>query len=1109
MRHLQEKYKTNKQRPVTCIYLNDQEKPNQTPKLLYGSLLKQLLQLDSSRPIPEELRIKYEELNERAQKLGGPELKALFEQQLKVYDRVYLVVDALNEASEEARRMVEYQLCTLSQKQNLSLLITTTAPGIKRESYIFCDVDDCQTPAKKEGLNLYFQCGKCMSTRNKGNFDICKACRQIGKHCLDASHALYEPYERVEIEVYASQKEIEAYIEYRVNDETPEQVNEILRDTRKYPKTPGKTLLARKLDAAPELKERIYTEIPRKSDGKFLLAKLYMDSLVTKLTVKELRFTLDTFPDNWEHLYHQKMKEEILTQEPKDKRDLALNVLALNTCAVRALTFVELEHALATKAGDKSFDEEKKVDSEEIFAVTKGLLTINDGTKENSFVRFFHQTLQAYLYTEKDTWFTDAESKMATACLTCLEYDVFSKREVQSEAENARRIEKKIKDNPFAGYALEFWGMHVNASSDPVMENQALRFLQDSDRVAAVAQTIWYAPNIGSDGLGASQDSTALHLCAWFGLSSLILRLGLENRLDDEDVNASEKATGQTPLMYACRRGHVEAAQKLLELGARINEPDNTGETALFAAIRAGQKDVIGDVNDGTKEVEKGIVTFLLEDAGLDINWTNNKRQTALTVAIHLGYEEVAEAISKCPDLDPNIQDLQHLAALPLAAGKGYLGTVNALLAKPGIELNQHYSSRKYTVLIAVASSGKKNQCEIIRALLEHGADPNLRDNLDGRTALTAAVEKGDINIVTTFLEFEQANRFCTSNSGRGLIHYAAQFGHCDIVRLLKEKGLDVNMKDNNGLTPLHDAALFSQSDAVKALLELGADPGAVDNLDRRPVKLAAQNEDTDIVAILKTDQIDEEIAIEEACPVWLLASRGRIDLIAAALEQGKSNLDEKDPDTGNGPLHIAALKGYDEILRLLLDKGDMNVNSRGRDGFTPLHFAAFHGHIGSFDILLEHKAELDLVDDRGRPPLFYAQQTKHIDLALSLVVAGAAVDPVVVGRTKLFFAAVESNNVQATKMLLEKGANPTLRNREGLSARQIAKRGGMGEMVKVLDGRNVAVDENVPLVGLGIMDGNAESRILELPSPPQGFLPLREKKEEVVERVAEVQQTP
>lgn len=57
--------------------------------------------------------------------------------------------------------------------------------------------------------------------------------------------------------------------------------------------------------------------------------------------------------------------------------------------------------------------------------------------------------------------------------------------------------------------------------------------------------------------------------------------------------------------------------------------------------------------------------------------------------------------------------------------------------------------------------------------------------------------------------------------------------------------------------------------------------------------------------------------------------------------------------------LHLAAEKGHEGILRLLLERGGIDIDSRDSSGYTALHRAVQCGRMGVVQILLEHEADL------------------------------------------------------------------------------------------------------------------------------------------------------
>ena len=1002
-------------------------------------------------------------------------MREILNAELAASERIYLIIDALNECSPKSRRLVEHELPKLYSK-NLSLMVTSTE-YTGRSAAIICD--NC----RRSDLRVYFHCGVCKN----GKFDLCDKCVGKGMTCIDPSHTFLEP-SRVEVEVRAPDDEIRAYVYAVIDGEMQQEDSEGFRDSRVHPNKLGTSRLAKKLAKDPSLLERIPAAVIEGAQGKFLLAKLYMDSVVATRTLKEIKNTLSTFPDNWIKFYEERMKERVEGQKDDKDRALALKVLSLATSARRPLTLAELQHALAIEPGDHVFDPDRDFEREEILEVTKGLLTIDDGDDANSYVRFFHLTLQKYLDESRDHWFPEAELEIAIACLTCLQYDDFARR-----TEREEDLEASLKNNPFAGYALQFWGEHAgNSISMSSIENLTMDFLEDHDRLAAFIQAAWYSGGQKYNSWDVRRDVDAMHICAWFGLSSLILKLGLDNY----DVNVQERTYGQTPLIYACRRGHVEAARQLLELGARVNIASEKGKTPLLEAIEANHGDM---------------VDLLLGRGELEINAVNrrNHDRTALMVALQLDHDAVVKAILKREDVDVNIKDSEGYTVLSLAAAKGSYEVVKALLTKPQIDVDAIDVAGRRTPLMLVSEFAEKNELEIIRALIERGANPNLRDQQRGRTALSAAIEAGRFQVVETLLDFNQADLFCKDDDGRGLLHYASRFGHTGIVRLLREKGLEVNLRDDSGFTPLHEAVCAEIPDAaqfVELLLDLGADSTIPDNNGGTPFASALVYGHSEVANVLKkkTNIGDTvEATTVEGLPVWILVKLGRVDLIVEAITAGTANLHEMEPATGDGPMHIAISVGRDDILRVLLEAGKMDPNVTGRFECTPLHIAAIYDRKEALSVLLEKNASLNPLDHMGFTPLSRAELNNHLDFAIALIEAGATFDSKAINVQRVFFAAVERGKIAAVKVFLDRNmVDPIRKNEEGLTARQIAKMTGNVEMIRLLDPARSFVFKSPSIQS----KESSISSLHSMPSPPTGFVPFRTVSMDLSEHAEDVE---
>jgi ankyrin repeat protein len=104
--------------------------------------------------------------------------------------------------------------------------------------------------------------------------------------------------------------------------------------------------------------------------------------------------------------------------------------------------------------------------------------------------------------------------------------------------------------------------------------------------------------------------------------------------------------------------------------------------------------------------------------------------------------------------------------------------------------------------------------------------------------------------------------------------------------------------------------------------------------------------------------------------------------------------------------LMIAALRGHTELVRKLIAR-DADVN---KTGWTPLHYAATSGHLQIMALLLEHHAYIDAESPNKTTPLMMAA----------------------------YYATPE-----AVKLLLDEGADASLRNELGLTALDFAQKGG------------------------------------------------------------------
>jgi ankyrin repeat protein len=138
-----------------------------------------------------------------------------------------------------------------------------------------------------------------------------------------------------------------------------------------------------------------------------------------------------------------------------------------------------------------------------------------------------------------------------------------------------------------------------------------------------------------------------------------------------------------------------------------------------------------------------------------------------------------------------------------------------------GADLSQRKGERKNTVLHEAA---KLNQTEIVRVLLESGADIEAK-NFENSTPIFSAVaiENGESDCLRLLID--AGANVNAEHDKYSVLHLAANNDNFDAVQMLIEAGALVNAQNQYGATPLHSAAEMNNAQSVKALLKGGADP--------------------------------------------------------------------------------------------------------------------------------------------------------------------------------------------------------------------------------------------------------------------------------------------
>ncbi|KAM7032831.1 protein phosphatase 1 regulatory subunit 12B isoform 2-T2 [Acridotheres tristis] len=237
-----------------------------------------------------------------------------------------------------------------------------------------------------------------------------------------------------------------------------------------------------------------------------------------------------------------------------------------------------------------------------------------------------------------------------------------------------------------------------------------------------------------------------------------------------------------------------------------------------------------------------------------------------------------------------------------------------------------------------------------------------------------AACSSGDTEEVKRLLG--RGARINTTNvDGLTALHQACIDENLDMVKFLVANGANVNHQDIEGWTPLHAVASCGYLNIAEYLISHGANVAAVNSEGEVPSDIAEEAAMKDLLLEqVKKQGIDLELSRKEEEQQMLQDARqwlnsGRIE-------------DIKQPRTGATALHVAAAKGYSEVMRLLIQAG-FNLNVQDNDGWTPLHAAAHWGVKEACSILAEALCDMDIRNKLGQTPFDVADEglVEHLEM--------------------------------------------------------------------------------------------------------------------------------
>ena len=433
-------------------------------------------------------------------------------------------------------------------------------------------------------------------------------------------------------------------------------------------------------------------------------------------------------------------------------------------------------------------------------------------------------------------------------------------------------------------------------------------------------------------------------------------------------------------LLYASSTGNVELLKTALKAGADPNVSDSSGTTALIWSTFLGATDAVRVLlENGADPLRNGAI------------WLNEERTayygSALAAAAGEGWIDVVRLLisdGHVPidqkEYNPSDGTASGWTALQWAVSSDQEDVV-AYLAEQGADVDIRNPNGESPLLTIAHDAGK---LQMIRTLLEAGADPNLTDS-SGNSAILYAMGAEALEVVALLIDYGADLNAVGTDSATPLLFGISTYSTASTLYLL-DQGVNVDPVDHNGMQPLHWAAMAGVPEVVEKLIDRGADPNVRNPDGTTPLIMAAQTDRTRAARTLIERGADPN-----------LAERG-----------------------GWTPLVYAASNGNGELMRLLIDSG-ADVDHRTDFGTRAIDIAIDSLVMPPVEQLMCAGSSLDLLDPDDRTPLERArvreieeaQRLDYMDepntwLSESLAdpYCGAVIRTGIVANSELFMAA-------------------------------------------------------------------------------------------------------
>lgn len=402
----------------------------------------------------------------------------------------------------------------------------------------------------------------------------------------------------------------------------------------------------------------------------------------------------------------------------------------------------------------------------------------------------------------------------------------------------------------------------------------------------------------------------------------------------------------RSPIHFACFGGNMNIIRQLYQFGFNLEEMDEDGFQPSHYAAMSGNLDVI---------------KYLLTKGAVDL--IHVYRTTPLSIACLYGHINIVKFYYENPDLNCHIFPIKEV----------------------------NYKNKKTSLFHLACEGGHDDVLNyILSNNIEYAKKHVKKTDYLSRTPMNVACQNGSLSCIKLLVNFDNFNFNSESYKKHVSLIDAVEGGFLDVVQfLLKQKTIDINMKNSNDLTALNVAIIKNQIDIVEVLIQNGATKNFRENDFGNLFLIACGTYNIEMIKFLDKKfeipyQKMGDTFIKQACKIeyedlilFLIKKKCNLSCINAndfnyrrkwnkfmSFLQ-KNGLDFSNMKLADGtPIIIHAIKGwgsFNSVKELISHGVALNVDIINENDLV--NYACHVGNIELFMLLMNYNPKMEDID--------------------------------------------------------------------------------------------------------------------------------------------------